>query len=73
MKYSARHAERRITNKILKEALYIAEDAFDDWGDMKPQAIKTVKRSKDLERKNEQKARSNERATARAAKAARRY
>lgn len=68
MKYSARHAERRITNKILKEALYIAEDAFDDWGDMKPQAIKTVKRSKDLERKEASKARTQALKAARATK-----
>ena len=68
MKYSARHAERRITNKILKEALYIAEDTFDDWGDMKPQAIKTVKRSKDLERKEASKARTQALKAARATK-----
>ena len=68
MKYSARHAERRITNKILKEALYIAEDAFDDWSDMKPQAIKTVKRSKDLERKEASKARTQALKAARATK-----
>lgn len=68
MKYSARHAERRINSKILKEALYIAEDAFDDWGDLKPQAIKTVKRAKDLERKEASKARTRALKAARATK-----